>query len=289
MSASTALVVAESILALTPVAIKTTPLDPLSAIWSRLLSSAVLGYLITSDHRMSLRELGGAFALGYANLLHVGSSYESFRNLPAGQAMSILYTYPLVNLLFQAYFNGETIAARNYWLVGAAAVGSIFLNLDPGVTAPAVSTGAAKPVWGLFMAILMTLTESGMYTILRSMAWTDPAKSVWVVNTSASLWLGGAMMIQGLVGSGTDIHWSGTWWDRIVLTGFHSLSIFAGYWLRYYAVPRLPSATYSMLSYAGLLASYLFGLFFLGEVPGWVSIAGAVIIVAAGMALQLEK
>jgi len=287
--AEAALVTAESILALTPIIIKKTPLDPLSAIWSRLLSSAVLGYGLAGDRRIGVREIGGALALGYTNLIHVASSYESFRHLPAGQAMSILYTYPLWNLLFVAYFNGEKITGREYSLVGIAAIGSILLNMNPGTAAlPVAGANKVNPVWGILMALLMALTESGMHTILRMMKWTDPARAVWIVNTSASMWLGGAMAIQQLAFGVEQQAWTGTWWDQALLTSFNSLSIFTGYWLRYYAVPRLPSSVYSMLSYAGLLASYLFGLAFLGEVPGWQSVLGALIIVGAGLALQLE-
>jgi hypothetical protein len=88
--ASAALVAAESILALTPIAIKKTPLDRISALWSRMLSSAVLGYAITSDRSLPRSEWGTTAALGAANLVHIASSYESFRHLPAGQAMSLL-------------------------------------------------------------------------------------------------------------------------------------------------------------------------------------------------------
>jgi drug/metabolite transporter (DMT)-like permease len=44
-----------------------------------------------------------------------------------------------------------------------------------------------------------------------------------------------------------------------------------------------------MLSYSGLLATYVFGVVFLGEVPGWQSVVGALIIVCSGLALQFEK
>jgi drug/metabolite transporter (DMT)-like permease len=63
--------------------------------------------------------------------------------------------------------------------------------------------------------------------------------------------------------------------------------MFSGYWLRFYAVPRLSVVTYSILSYAGLLASYLFGLVFLGERPGWWSLVGALLIFGGGLAIQL--
>jgi drug/metabolite transporter (DMT)-like permease len=288
----TALVAAESILALTPVAIKLTQLDPISQIWSRVLSSAALGYAVagSGDRAVERDQWGGAAALGYANLLHVASSYESFRNLPAGQAMALLYTYPLWNLVFNAVFDKVPITAREYGLMSVAAIGSVVLNLDPGKAAPTPLGRKASQPWGIFMGLVMALTESTMHVLLRILGWKNPAKSVWVVNGVAAGWLGLFQGFQSLWHGSAD-SWglqSGTWTDAAALTAFHGFTMFSGYWLRFYAVPRLSVTTYSILSYAGLLASYLFGMFFLGERPGWMSVVGAVMILISGILLQLR-
>jgi len=287
-----ALVAAESILALTPIAIKLTQLDPISQIWSRTLSSTALGYALTGDRDVASGEWLSAGALGYANLLHIASSYESFRNLPAGQAMSLLYTYPLWNLLFNQIFDKAQVSAREYGLMALAALGSIAVNLEPGHAAPTPVLGkkASQP-WGIAMGLVMALTESAMHVLLRILGWKDPAKSVWVVNGGASLWLGIVQGIQTLWHGGADGViglQSGTWMDAFWLTAFHSLTMFSGYWLRFYAVPRLSVTTYSILSYAGLLASYIFGLVFLGERPGWMSLVGAILILVSGILLQMK-
>jgi len=284
--ASTALVTAESILALTPIVIKKTPLDPMSTIWSRLLSSAVIGYFLTGDRSLTPTEWAGATALGYTNLLHVASSYESFRHLPAGQATSLLYTFPLWNLVFSSLFNKESIATREYLLMGGATAGAILLNLDPGIAAPNTLGRTANSGWGIFNGIVMALTESGMYTILKILGWRDPAKSVWVVSSSAAVWLAAIVGLQYTLFGGLPAL-QGSFSDITLLTLFHGFTLFSGYWLRFFAVPRLSTVTYSILSYAGLLASYVFGIFFLREQPGWISVAGALIIVACGLFLQL--
>jgi drug/metabolite transporter (DMT)-like permease len=204
--------------------------------------------------------------------------------------MSLLYTYPLWNLIFANFFRDEKIKRSEYGLIGLATVGSILLNMDPGMAAPTALGRTANSSWGLLTGIVMALTESGMVTILKALDWRDPAKSVWVVNTSATLWIGAILFIQELFIDGPNtpaILRHGTWWDAILLTAFHSLTIFSGYWLRFYAVPRLSSVTYAILSYAGLFASYLFGLLILKETPGWMSLVGAAIIVASGLALQV--
>jgi drug/metabolite transporter (DMT)-like permease len=284
--AAASLVGAESLLALTPVAIKKTPLDPISAIWSRTLSSAVLGWLLTGDSTVKRSELLRSTALGGVNLLHIASSYESFRNLPAGQAMSLLYTYPLWNLVFGALFRGEPVKGIEYGAMAVAVLGAALLNTDPGAAAEGGLKRAPQPRWGVFMGLLMALTESGMHTIMRSLDWKDPAKGVWVLSTSASGWLAALTGLQ-LAMDGVHFSGAGTWMDAFWLTVFHGITMFSGYWLRFYAIPRLSTVTYSILSYAGLLAAYLFGLVFLGERPGWISVAGAGLILVAGAALQL--
>jgi drug/metabolite transporter (DMT)-like permease len=286
MSAGIALVAAESILALTPVVIKKTPLDPLSAIWSRLLSSAALGYILTGERSLTASEWTGAVALGYTNLLHIATSNEAFRHLPAGQAMSLLYTYPLWNLVFNGFFANEHIAVRDYLLIGGAAAGSILLNMDPGIAAPTTIGRTVNPAWGLFNGLFMAFTESGMYTLLKMLGWRDPAKSVWVVSSSATVWLTAIAGLQHYFFGGLP-EMKGSLKDITALTLFHGFSLFSGYWLRFFAVPRLSTVTYSILSYAGLLASYIFGIVFLKEYPGWISILGATIIVGCGLATAL--
>jgi drug/metabolite transporter (DMT)-like permease len=285
-AAAASLIGAESVLALTPIAIKKSPLDPISAIWSRTLSSAVLGWLLTGDRHVKQEELLRSGALGGVNLLHIASSYESFRNLPAGQAMSLLYTYPLWNLVFGALFRGEVIRGVEYGAMAVAVLGAALLNTDPGAAAEGGLQRVPQPRWGLFMGLLMALTESGMHTLMRSLDWKDPAKGVWVLSTSASGWLAMLTGFQLLVNH-THFSGAGTWLDAFWLTAFHAITMFGGYWMRFYAIPRLSTVTYSILSYAGLLAAYLFGLVFLGERPGWISAAGAGLILAAGAALQM--
>lgn len=299
--ASTALVSAESILALTPIVIKKTAVDAAFAIWSRILSSATLGYLLSSDREIQMSEFGSSVALGFANLVHISSSYESFRHLPAGQAMSLLYTYPLWNLVLMSIFGGERIEPRKYLFIGLATAGSFLLNTDPGTAVQTHLVKSPNASWGIFMGLLMAFSESSMVVLLKLIGWRDPAKSVFVVNSSSSVQMALFLIAKSLVDFSSSASASSsalaipsvvkvgaTWWDAIGITAFHSITMFSGYWLRYYAVPRLSTVTYAILSYAGLIASYLFGILFLKEVPGWISIFGAALIVLSGLALQFS-
>lgn len=285
MEAVGSIVGAETIMALTPVVIKQTPLDPISAIWTRILPSAFLGYLI-GGRTLTSSEIPSGIALGHINLLHVLSSYEAFRNLPAGQAMSLFYTYPLWILLFSSFILGDSIRQNEYIFIGIAAVGSLLLNMDPGKTTTSLDR---KPQfsWGVSMAFTAAITEALMYTILRGLGWRDASKSVWVVNASAAVWLGLVQMVSAMTDKIESPVLTGSILDTMWLSAFHSFSTFAGYWLRFYAVPRLSSVTYAVLSYSGIVASYLFGLLILGEKPGWISLLGACLIILGGIFTQL--
>lgn len=287
--ASIALVAGESLMALTPIIIKKTAVDHLTAIWSRMLTAAAIGYTSSTDKLVS-DEVGSAGLLGYVNLLHISSSYEGFRNLPAGQAMSIFYTYPLWILILNNVFNKEEFSQVDYGCIGLAAAGSALLNYNPGKTPTAESKDSETPHpgWGIFNMVTASITEAGMHVILKHLGWTDPAKSVWVVSAFSSAWLAIFLFLQSLVGFAYPPI-QGSMADLGNLTLFHGLSTFIGYYLRFFAVPRLPTVTYSLLSYTGLLASYIYGLLFLGERPGLVSLAGGLLIIASGVYLVTSK
>lgn len=280
------LVGAETLLALTPIVIKQTPLDPISTIWTRILPSFILGYGFSKDHTLKGDDRLAAAALGNINLLHVASSYEAFRNLPAGQAMSIFYTFPLWIVLFGSFFLGESIRPFDYGCMAIAAIGSVLLNQDPGRTAPSLGR-PPQYGWGTLMGLTAAVTEAGMTTILHSLGWMDAAKSVWVVNGSAALWLSVVLGITAITDEIAGPKITGDITDAVWLTFFHSISTFAGYWLRFFAIPRLSSVTFAILSYSGLLVSYIFGWWFLKEHPGWMSLLGAGCIIVSGIMLQV--
>jgi drug/metabolite transporter (DMT)-like permease len=284
--AGMSLIGAETLLALTPIVIKQTPLDPISTLWTRILPSFLLGYGLSKDRELNMDDSVAAAALGNINLLHISSSYEAFRNLPAGQAMSLFYTFPIWIVLFGSIFLGETIRASEYGCMAIAALGSVLLNMDPGRTAPSLGRPPHYG-WGTLMGLTAALTEASMTVMLHGLGWMDAAKSVWVVNGSASLWLASVLGITALTGTVAGPHVTGDITDAAWLTVFHSLSTFAGYWLRFFAIPRLSSVSFAFLSYTGLLASYVLGWWFLREQPGWMSLLGAACILVSGVLLQI--
>jgi drug/metabolite transporter (DMT)-like permease len=191
------------------------------------------------------------------------------------------------NIILSSIFRNEQISARAFSCIFAASAGSVLINLDPTIS---VSDKKSDNSWGLLMALIMTLTESIMFTIIKSVGWTDPAQIVWITNSWASVW----MIVVQFFGEIVDPHMTSSFsiatfsWEAILMTMFHSVSLFSGYWLRNYAITRLSTTTFSILSYSGLLAAYLFGIVFVKETPGWMSVLGAATILVSGVYLLIN-
>ena len=65
-------------------------------------------------------------------------------------------------------------------------------------------------------------------------------------------------------------------WARMV--SFNTLIGFLGYCLRFYAIPRLPTVVFSLLSFVGIVASFGWGYLFVHETPTWLTLLGGGLI-----------
>lgn len=219
---------------------------------------------------------GSVLGSGLLNLLHVGASYSAFEALPAGNAMALFYTYPIWNLLGAALTFGEHVPLTSIpWLL-LALVGT-FLLAQPGLE--------GWSLFGVAAALLAALTETGIYLWFRSTTteeesqpWTNMAR---MYGGSGILWVVLAALGVFAVGrvSGGSL---GT------MITFNAIVGFLGYALRFYLIPKVSTVAFSMLSFFGVVAAYMFGWFFMGEVPSATQGVGAAAIILAN-AFLLKK
>ena len=226
---------------------------------------------------------GVSLASGLLNLVHVGTSYSAFDTLSAGNAMALFYTYPLWNLIGAAVAFGETIPTKTLPWMTVAFVGALLL------AQPSRTNWTA---WGVVAALLAALTETGIYLWFRQRADTAKDDEPWtgmfsMYGGSGVLWLGLSALVL-LVMGGRLFRVSGGGLSTMLI--FNTLVGFAGYALRFYMIPSISTALFSSLSFFGIIAAYLLGWAFMGEVPNVLQGVGAVaIIVANAMLLRNEK
>jgi drug/metabolite transporter (DMT)-like permease len=219
---------------------------------------------------------GSVFGSGLLNLLHVGASYSAFEALPAGNAMALFYTYPIWNVLGAAAALGESIPLSSLPWMGLAALGAVLLSKP---------TATGWSAFGIAAAVLAALTETGIYLWFRktttaeeSQPWTNMFR---MYGGSALLWV--LVAVLGIFAIGRQ--GAGSLQTMLL---FNALVGFVGYGLRFYMIPKVSTVVFSMISFFGVIAAYLFGWVFMGEVPSATQGLGAAAIIAAN-AFLLRK
>jgi drug/metabolite transporter (DMT)-like permease len=273
---SAVIILSEVALALYPILIKRVPTDLTTQTLSRLLTFSILGYALSSqtDVKQTWGTSEGAFrsmSLGLLTLLHVGVSYFAFETLPAGVAMSLFYFYPILNLIGGVIGFGESISMIQGFLVLIAFAGVVLVSLS--ITEGDVKGEEKDPYhWkGILAALTAALTETLMYFAVRTAKLPNPYFA------TLELYPGALIPFLGmLLASGKSIDWRPSIW--IPMTLFNVLIGFVGYSLRFWAIPRVTTLLFSILTFIGVIASFSWGYVFAEETPSWMALIGAVFI-----------
>lgn len=265
--ASLGVLYSESVLSVYPVLVKQLRSSLTSQVFQRCIAYSLLALIFGGvGSMMNLFSSAGNvvlfLGLGLVNLAHVWTSYRAFQRLPGGAALTLFYTYPILNILGAWLFFGEKIsaAALPYF---ALIMGGVYLLIT--------ATGKAKEVPGepfsdskdkgfkwpdVLAGLGAALTETLIYLMLysrRAEKGVNMFTSVQRVYGSSALlmlpllfagkidFIGGEMKLMGL--------WNG-------LLGF------TGYAARFAAIPLVSPMLFSALSLFGIVMGYLWGFLF---------------------------
>ncbi len=275
MATSAIVLGSEVALALYPILIKTVPTNLPTQLLARFLVYSGLAYFFSTDTDVQMtwghvKGITRSSFLGILTLLHVGTSYYAFQQLPAGVSMSLFYTYPIWNLLGAAFGFGETFTIQEILLVLLGFAGVVLVaygNKDPD---PQKQKDPFN--WkGLLAGLLAALTESAMYFAVRTAERPSPFYAVLELYPGALL-----ALIPILFFTKSSLDFRPQVWARML--SFNTLIGFLGYCLRFYAIPRLPTLIFSVLSFVGILASFGWGYLFVNEKPSWLTLLGGALI-----------
>ena len=278
----------ESILSLYPILIKSIPTTLPTQIFSRLITyTSAAGALATKDDILSViktpRAFGRTLALGLLTCLHIYASYVAFSSLSAGVAMSLFYTYPLWNILGAKLLFNETIHTSTYYHMAVGVLGTYLLSTtgmnDEVKGFMKNSIGSAL---GVVTALLAALTESAMYFAVKTTEKQNPWSSILELYGGAVL-----CMLPVVILKIIPIEFSLKTWAPIIL--FNLVVGFIGYSLRFYAIPKVPTEIFGLLSYTGVLSAFIFGYLFMKEKPSYISIIGAIMVAYAASQIETIK
>ena len=275
MATSAIVLGSEVALALYPILIKTVPTNLPTQLLARFLVYSGLAYFFATDTDVQMtwghfKGIARSSFLGLLTLLHVGTSYYAFQQLPAGVSMSLFYSYPILNILGAALGFGETFSFQEILLVGLGFVGVVLVaygNKDPD---PQKQKDPFN--WkGLLAGLLAALTESAIYFAVRTAERPSPFYAILELYPAAVL-----ALIPIVLYTKSSLDFRPQVWARMV--SFNTLVGFLGYCLRFYAIPRLPTLVFSLLSFVGIVASFAWGYLFVNETPTWLTLLGGGLI-----------
>ncbi len=219
--------------------------------------------------------LGRTAIAGALTLAHTYASYAAFATLSAGVSMSLFYTYPLWNYLGAKFVFGEPLQGKSLPFIGLGLLGTFLVSTRGvsdevgGLMKAPLSAGV-----GVVAALAAALTESAMYFVVKERDSATPWQSLLELYGGAAAWL---LVLVPLLGLRLQAS-AGAWAKMIA---FNVAVGFVGYAARFFAVPRVNTEIFGLLSFAGVLSAFLFGWFFVGERPSLWTLVGAALIVIA--------
>ena len=275
----------EVILASYPILIKAVPTNLWTQIVSRMAVYGAMAFTILLTDLKQLKAIAPMSMAGggLLNLAHIATSYKAFKDLPAGNAMSLFYAYPIWNLLGAWILLGEEIPMSSLPWVGLALIG-MFMVAQPEVG----SLFTMDKPFATLCAVLSGMTESAIYFFFKFMGKEESTfKGMFELYGGSFMWMLPVILGSsfGDMASLPKIDFSWKIWGPMLL--FNIFVGFTGYAMRFAAIPMVSTLIFSTLNFVGIVAAYLFGYLFQGEKPSWTAMAGAAAInIANGVLLS---
>jgi len=200
-------------------------------------------------------------------LLFIGGTVftvTSLSLLPLSFVTIVLFSSPLFVALISAPVLGERVGMHQ-WIAIAAGFAGVLLIVRPA---------GAGFEWVMLLPVLAAFTNASRDTLTRRLSRTDSSISML-------LWSGVAVMIAGLLTipfgwKAVDLH--GTGW--FLMAGFLNA---AAHFMVIEAFRLGRAATVAPFRYTGLLWAMVVGFIVWGEVPNAWMLAGAAVVVCAGL------
>ncbi len=274
-----AVLLSEATLSLYPILIKNVNTDLATQLFFRLGTYSSLTGVLAEKRDISatwgsLTAASSSLAYGLMNLVHIGSSYVGFANLPAGTAMALFYTYPLLNILAGVLFLGESFDFVLMPFFAVAIIG-VYLLSQKIDGESSNQTDKKKTSWALGLAAIAiaAITETLIFIVAKVAPGTSNA-----LYPMLQLYVGAFFLLcGGLIGMKKMPDWSAS----VPLIFFNIFIGFVGYLMRFYAIPLLPTSIFSLLSFVGVVTAYGWGNLFAYETPSFKGMLGAALVTAS--------
>jgi drug/metabolite transporter (DMT)-like permease len=293
-------IVGEIALALHPILIKQLNTSLPTQLLSRTAVYTVLAAALAPEKdRQSTwgtnKAIAQSLGFGLINLAHIATSFLSYELLPAGSALAIFYTYPFFNILLGVLFLGDSFDLKTIPLLVMAFAGVVMIatytkegkeeengNVKEGQAEQKgqkqqkqqKEEGNYKILLGVGAALVAAITETLIFLVAKTAEGSSPFIPILRLYPAAFLGI-----IAWIFFKGASVSRDSNVWIPMML--FNVFIGFLGYFLRFFSIPRLPTAIFSILTFIGVAAGYGWGLIYAKEIPSLGALGGAGLITAS--------
>ncbi|MFL1461253.1 DMT family transporter [Roseococcus sp. DSY-14] len=217
----------------------------------------------------ALRALTGTTAMA--------CSFYSLTLLPLAEQAALTYATPLFVTLLAIPFLGERVGGARFAAVGLGFAGILVIALGKGAFGGAVDAAAA---WGMAVAVSHGVFSAATTLLVRSLSSTERSGTI-------VLWQ--SLLMTAFTGAALPLVWvtpSAGGWLWLLVIGL------VGGVAQVLLTEAYASAQVSALgafSYSGILWSVAFGLVVFGDRPSAWTLAGAALIVGAGLLIMRHE
>ena len=293
-------IVGEIALALHPILIKQLNTSLPTQLLSRMgVYTALAASLAPQKDRQSTwgssKAIAQSLGFGLINLVHIATSFLSYELLPAGSALAIFYTYPFFNILLGVLFLGDSFDLKTIPLLVMAFAGVIMIatytkegkeeekkGQEGHAEQKEQKAGNYKIILGVGEALVAAITETLIFLVAKTAEGSSPFIPILRLYPAAFLGIIAWIFLKGETVSRDSNVW-------IPMMLFNVFIGFLGYFLRFFSIPRLPTAIFSILTFIGVAAGYGWGLMYAKEVPSLGALGGAGLITASLGILRFIK
>lgn len=199
--------------------------------------------------------------LAFNNIIHVLTSYYAFKQLPVGMSILLFYTYPIFYLLL----SGSEITWKIWGLIGLCMFG-IFIIYNNDLSFNTL---------GIISIIIAALTEAITFHLVNKINTDSNSNEMFLTYYLTTL-----VTLPFIT--------LGVFKEAGLKVGLFNLLLgYTGYNLLYTAVKKLPPVIYTLVSYVGIIVSFLIGKFFFGETHGNMSWIGVGIILSSILGIRV--
>jgi drug/metabolite transporter (DMT)-like permease len=272
----------ESLLSLYPIFVKKIGISMTLQMWTRTIAYVLIAAIFVDWSFLKSAIFSvDSLLLAIVNLTHIFFSYEGFRHLDSGVSFAIFNTYPIMILIMAGSLSHITKSDYSkYLLVLAGLAFFIYGNFtevkyteskeskkEPFSSEDKKDDGKVENphfLYGLAMILLAAFTEALIYFLVRRVKTENHWNHVFI-----SYFLGAvAMTVYVFYADGFSASKVAETLNQSrvgIATALNGIIGSVGYFLRFYASYNLEASMFAILSYFGIIMSYIYGIAFNNE------------------------